>query len=389
MASENLLQDARVYNVSGLNEKSVSLYAKDLTSIPKFVFSMPNLQSLILTDNDLTKIPDDIGNLTKLVSLYIYFNKLSTLPAAIGKLAKLEYLYIGNNKLTTLPDAIGNLKKLESMVLDANLLTSLPESIGNLKKLETMALDDNRLTTLPESIGKLVNLEVLYLDNNRLTTLPESIGDLKNLQELSLTGNPIMSIPSSMKNLPSTVKITYDKPYTRDGFMRRFSKKAVRVTNATNIMNNSFMNTRLSNVPPNKRAFINTNTNVKNGVLRRVYNVNGLRRYMEGKPSGRLHGGAFTHNNIRLLKNVTHTVNKSAYLRNIKSRFANTSLNNFQGTVRAVKDNLPGNVSKTDVNQIVNGMKNAVRQRISNRLRTTPAKNRAHLINTYRSMGLL
>jgi len=57
------------------------------------------------------------------------------------------------------------------------------------------------------------------------------------------------------------------------------------------------------------------------------------------------YGGTFTRKNITLLKNVPHTVNKRAYLRNIKNRLANTALNNLNTTVIKIKNALPQNVS--------------------------------------------
>lgn len=361
-----LLREARRYNVPGLNATKVFLSSNDLTSIPKFVFSMHGIKILGLTDNNLKSIPNKIGDLRGL-----------------------ENLYLDNNKLTTLPVAIGSLENLTDLEIEGNRITSLPRSIGNLKRLDTMNLNHNRLTTLPETIGNLEGLKRLYLDNNKLTTLPETIGKLKNLKDLMLGDNPLTSVPSSMKNLSSSIKIWYDyKTYSRDEFIKRFTPK--RVNNTTEFMNNSFMNARLNNIHPNKRAFVNMNSNVTaNGTLRRVYNVNGLRRYMVGRTSGRLLGGAFTSSNIKLLKSVPHVVNKSVYLRNIKNRFANASLNNLAGTIRATKNSLPGNVSRTDVNQLVNGMKGTIRQKISNRLRTTPVNERTRLLTTFRSMGLI
>jgi hypothetical protein len=190
-----------------------------------------------------------------------------------------------------------------------------------------------------------------------------------------------------------TARIYYDnKAYDAAGFASLFKpQRKIRVNNMTNVFNKSFMEARLSNVPPNRRAFISKETNIKNnGTLRRIYNISGLMAFMKDKQAGRLHGGPFTRNNITRLNNVPHTVNKSAFLRNIKNRLSNTSLNNVRKVIDETKNNLPSNVTKTDVNKVVNGLKNTVlRQKIANRLKITPEANRARLINTFKSMGLM
>lgn len=354
-------QEAKRYGVSSLSATSVTIRNKNLTSIPEFIFHMPNLRTLNLADNQLETVSDKIGTLKNLEGLELRSNKITSLPSSIGSLSRLQWIYIMRNELTT-----------------------LPSRIGNLESLRTLWVSNNKVKALPESIGDLKSLHNLDLSNNRLERLPERIGDLKGLRFMNLNGNPLMIIPPSMIKLSRKLEIDHDKKiYSPEALLQVVRTKPIRINNSTNVFNGSIMEARLSNVTPNKRAFINNASNVKNnGTLRRIYNVNGLTGYMRGKRSGRLHGGVFTPNKITLLKNVPFTVNKSAYLRNIKDRLANTSVNNMSGTIKALKDTLPANVNKTDVNRLA---KNVAR----NKVRNTAANSRNRVINALRAKGLL
>lgn len=439
MNNNTYSKDAKRYGVSSLQATSVIIAKKDLVSIPSFIFHMPNLRNLILEDNNLTTVSDDIGKLTNLKTLCLVRNKLTSIPASIGKLTKLEKLFIGHNRLTSVPEtigflsllrvlslhhnklitvpvSIGNLEGLHELSLNDNMLTRLPETIGNIeglvnldvndnqltalptsikkcKRLEDLSVSGNKLTALPENIGDLKSLEVLHAANNKLSRLPESIGKLKNMYHLELSGNPLERVPESMKNIRPFVRIFYgNMMYNVYDFMKMFvvnrpvrtnADRVFRVNNSTNVMNRSFMGTYLSNVAPNKRAFINNKANVKsNGTLRRIYDINGIEGYMLGRMVGLLHGATFGHKNITLLKNVPHAVSKTAYLRNIKSRLTNSTVNNMSGTIKAVKDRLPTNITKTDVNRLAKNV-------VQNKVRNTPMSNRNRVINTFRSKGLI
>lgn len=248
--------------------------------------------------------------------MFLSRSQLRTLPNKVLQYTHIDTLQVSFNNLTSLPPTIGNLVNLTYLNVNHNRLTTLPKTIGRLKKLTTLSVTNNQLTSLPGTIGDLTKLENLYINNNNLSALPKTIKNLKNIKTIDIQNNPLSPASiETMRGLPKSVVIIYDgdRRYTRDAFIRLFRpttpKRAVRVTNATNAMNSSFMNTRLSNIPMNKRAFINKNSNVlKNGTLRRVYNINGLKRYMEGKTTGRLHGGEFTRANITRLVNVPHTV---------------------------------------------------------------------------------
>jgi len=334
-------------------------------------------------------------NINTTTRLDLFRKNLTKLPESIGRLTNLEILALWDNELTSLPDWIGLLKKLRVLNLGDNELTSLPESIGDLTNLEYVNLKYNNLELLPDWIGNLTNLKILYLSGNKLTSLPKSIGNLKDLSILELKNNKLTSLPESFKNLNVGLRITYNnKNYTRNKFVRLFRPNrpniSKRISKNTELFNRTISKTnKIFNIPKNKRFYINTNSNIKNnGELRRLYNKNGINRYMRGRNTGRLHGGNFRMSNVKHLTNI-NAVNKNVYLRNIKFRLQNSSLNNWSSTVDRIKNNLPSNVNKSEVNNIVRNMKPQVLQKIFNKLRTTPPNNRLRVMNTMKNRGFM
>jgi len=313
-------------------------------------------------------------------------------PPEIVKLTKLKFLKVA--MLSSLPESIGKLTNLEELNLKDGRLTSLPESIGKLTKLEKLTLFNNKLTSLPPSIGKLTNLEYFNLGlNPKLTSLPPSFGNLTQLKKLYLFGTPITSLPKSIKKLRNT-EIHGDYPIIfRSGleFYRYFSVR--RVTKNTELFNQVGSTTnKISNINNEKRVYINIPSNLKNKnndfELRRLYNKNFIIKYMRGRNIGRLHGGKFNIFNVRKLTS-SNIVNKNVYLRNIRARLQNSTLNNLQNTVNKIKTNLPSNVSRNDVNVIIRNMKPYIINKIFNKLKNSPSTIRVRLMNNYKNQGLM
>jgi len=353
------------------------------------LYNINTTTKLNLSGANLSSLPASIGNLKNLKELSLNNNELTSLPESIGNLKNLEYLNFYNNKLTSLPASICNLTNLKELSLSENNLISLPKRIGNLKKLFRLFMYGNELTSLPASIGNLTNLEMISMAYNELTSLPTSIGNLKNLVYIDLSYNNLTSLPESFKNLRSDIEITYNEnTYNRNSFIPLFKPK--RVSKNTELFNIAFSETtKISDIPKNKRVYIKKNSNVKNdGELRRLYNKNGMNRYMSTRNQARLHGNVFTKNNIEKLTNK-NIVNKNVYLRNFKNRLINLPLNNLNDTVKKIKTNLPSNISQTDVNTIVRSMKPRVLQKIFNKLKNSPSNNRLRLMNSYKSKGLM
>jgi hypothetical protein len=355
--NNQVIKEAAGYGIRNLNATSLELNRKGLTKIPDFVFHMKNLKELKLS-----------------------YNKLTALPPEFGQLKNLEILYLNSNKFTALPPEFGQLKNLKNLYLNSNKFTAFPPEIGQLKNLESLELSDNKLNSLPESIGQLKKLSVIGIST--ITSLPESIGQLEKLKFL-IVDNKLTSLPESFKNLPDNLVIWYgSNVYKKQQFMKKFAPKSINKN--TELLNSTFLPT--NNIPRGKRVYLDIPSNIKknNGTLRRVYNKNGINQFIRGREGrARLHGNSFTAENVKPLNN------KNFNLQRIRVRLLNTPLNNMKTTIEGVKNRLPPNVSRTDVNNVVRKIKPLVLNKIRNKLRTTPENNRRALLNRYKRDGLI
>ncbi len=128
-------------------DKELELFKKyDKKSYDDYMNYIPNFKSLYLDNNNLTTLPKSMTNLTNLERLWLSKNKLTTLKG-ISNLKNLSGLDLSNNELTlTSLEGIDKLTNLRFLSLYGNELTSLPDSIGNLKNLEMMDLRGNPIT---------------------------------------------------------------------------------------------------------------------------------------------------------------------------------------------------------------------------------------------------
>jgi Leucine-rich repeat (LRR) protein len=100
---------------------------------------------------------------------------LTSLPRSIEKLQNLEVLDLQYNNLTEFPESISNLTSLRTLILSFNNLIEIPESISNLENLENLFIKHNLLYSLPESICELTSLERLNLIGNPIKIPPEDL----------------------------------------------------------------------------------------------------------------------------------------------------------------------------------------------------------------------
>ena len=109
---------------------------------------------------------------------------------------------------------------------------------------------------------------------------------------------------------------------------------------------------------------------------------------MKGRTGGQLHGNKFNMNNVINLKN-TNIVNKNVYLGNIRTRLYNVPLNSLMTEVGNIKNSLPSNVSRNDVNVLFRNLKPKILNKIRNKLKNSPSNNRARIINTMKNRGII
>jgi len=86
---------------------------------------------------------------------------------------------------------------------------------------------------------------------------------------------------------------------------------------------------------------------------------------------------------------ITNSNSSNSNLNTINKRLQNTSLKNFNTTVSRIKNNLPSNISRTDVNKIVRKMRPFMFNKIFNKVKISPPKNRAGIMNSMKTRGLI
>ncbi|NXP29852.1 LRC18 protein, partial [Scytalopus superciliaris] len=161
--------------VSFNGRRRLDLSKMGITTFPKCILDLADVEELDLSRNMLRKIPNTIEKFQNLLWLDLHSNQLDELPKAIGTLQNLTFLNVCNNKLTTksLPEELTLLKNLRNLNLGLNCLESIPTTLGALKEITDLGLFDNTLTGIPKSVKKLPKLERLNVQRNPLPELTE------------------------------------------------------------------------------------------------------------------------------------------------------------------------------------------------------------------------
>jgi Leucine-rich repeat (LRR) protein len=158
--------------------KCYVLKPEGFSKLKDFLLSHKGITSLILfVHTKERQFPEDFfEDLEHLTLLVIIYSGLTSLPRSIGCLINLQELYLGNNCLISLPDTIGELINLTVLYLGTNKLISLPDTIGNLRSLKELKLSFNKITKLPQSIVSLSkSLTLLDIFATRIQRVPDQL----------------------------------------------------------------------------------------------------------------------------------------------------------------------------------------------------------------------
>uniref|UniRef100_A0A4X1VF68 Leucine-rich repeat-containing protein 18 n=1 Tax=Sus scrofa TaxID=9823 RepID=A0A4X1VF68_PIG len=172
-------------------KKRLDLSKMGITTFPKCILRLTDVDELDLSRNLIRKIPDSISKFQNLRWLDLHSNYIDRLPESIGQMTTLLYLNVSNNRLTTngLPVELNQLKNIRTVNLGLNHLDSVPTTLGALKELHEVALHDNLLNSIPNSISKLPKLKKLNVKRNPFPKAEESdmfIDSIKRLENLYL-----------------------------------------------------------------------------------------------------------------------------------------------------------------------------------------------------------
>lgn len=149
-------------------KRRLDLSFKEISSVPKCVQKLCDVDELDLSRNLMSKVPDFIDHFVSIRVLDLHSNYLEQLPETIGRLQNLLVLNLCNNRLKTLPNELGLLRKLHTLNLGLNRLEALPSSVAALKELRHIGLSDNQFTRVPVCLSRLNKLEKVNLDRNPL-----------------------------------------------------------------------------------------------------------------------------------------------------------------------------------------------------------------------------
>lgn len=171
--------------------KRLDLSKMGITTFPKCILRLTDIDELDLSRNMIRKIPDSISRFQNLRWLDLHSNYIDKLPESIGQMTALLYLNVSNNKLTTsgLPMELNQLKNIRTVNLGLNHLDSVPTTLGALKELHEVGLHDNLLSTVPNSISKLPKLKKLNTKRNPFPKEEEPdmfLDSIKRLENLYL-----------------------------------------------------------------------------------------------------------------------------------------------------------------------------------------------------------
>jgi Leucine-rich repeat (LRR) protein len=70
--------------LAGESVKHLNLWKQKLGEVPDYIWSLSDLETLVLADNGLSVVSAEIGNLTSLRMLDLGHNELTAIPETLG-----------------------------------------------------------------------------------------------------------------------------------------------------------------------------------------------------------------------------------------------------------------------------------------------------------------
>ncbi|XP_033004342.1 leucine-rich repeat-containing protein 18 [Lacerta agilis] len=209
-------------------KRRLDLSKMGITTFPRCILKLNDVDELDLSRNMLKKIPDSIEKFTNLRWLDLHSNQIEKLPETIGNLQSLIFLNLCNNKLTarSLPMELNQLKILRNLNLGLNHIDNLPTTLGQLKELQEVGVFDNLLKSIPNSIAKLPKLKKLNSKRNPFPGPTEEelyIDHIKRLETLYVVEEKDLCYPCLRKcqeerDKLNKLKVTPPTPLRKPNF---------------------------------------------------------------------------------------------------------------------------------------------------------------------------
>jgi len=136
--------------------ESLELKSNQLKQVPSQISSLPSLENLNLKLNKLTSRSLSRFSFPKtLKNLNLASNSgITSFPKSILKLSDLETLDISGTMITKIPPSITKLSKLKLLDISGTSIEKLPPSFKNLPKNITINIENTPITSLPKELCK-------------------------------------------------------------------------------------------------------------------------------------------------------------------------------------------------------------------------------------------
>ncbi len=200
--------------------------------VPRVIFSLGGLKTLILAKNKLRELPEIIEKLSNLERLYLERNALNTLPSTLSKLKNLREITLDRNQFSELPHVLVKLPQLEILSVERNEIRDVESWIGQLVGLKRLSLRGNALSKLPEETGTLKRMIELNLSENQLSTLPDSVRELRVIKKLDLSLNQFTQLPLALFSLISLTHLDVSSNFIEEFSLELGSLQNLRVLSA-------------------------------------------------------------------------------------------------------------------------------------------------------------
>lgn len=140
------------------------------------------------TNRVWTDLDSALAHKDEVIHLDLTKQKLTSIPKEVFLLKNLEILNVGRNKLTKLPIDLNKLEFLRILIAERNKIATFPIAVCSMKNLEQLIINRNVISTIPTCIQYAQNLIYLDLWSNTIETVPDEISKLINLKEFDLRG---------------------------------------------------------------------------------------------------------------------------------------------------------------------------------------------------------
>lgn len=153
-----------------------------IDSLPSEIAYLKKLKTFRFSNaGDTLRLPNTLKYMKSLTEVMIESAALDSLPRAIFEVPTLKTLVLANCSIQAMPDTLDKARNLEVLVLDFNKLNTLPRQIYKCDKLFYLSLKKTQITKLPDTICHLKNLATLDLRETPIATNKWAIEELKIL----------------------------------------------------------------------------------------------------------------------------------------------------------------------------------------------------------------